>query len=154
VEATREIRASYPPARVIALTMYHDEHMVDAMIQAGAHGYVLKEARSAELLQAIRTVAAGGAALDPNVTSDMLAHYRQMTGGPLSAPYGALPGRAMEVLRLVAAGESNRSIAEALRLSEQTVKNLLSTIYRRLGVNNRAEAAAVALRRGLIKGDT
>jgi len=151
VEATREIRASQPSARVIALTMYHDEHMVDAMIRAGAQGYMLKEARAAELLQAIRVVAAGGVSIDPRVASWVLEHYRQLSDAPPQDARDALSGRDLDLLHLLAAGESNRGIAARLHLSEQTVKNLLSGLYRKLGVSSRMEAVAVALRKGVIR---
>jgi DNA-binding NarL/FixJ family response regulator len=150
VEATREILASQPSVRVIALTINHVPSMVDAMIQAGAQGYVLKEARASELLQAIRVVAAGGAAVDPSMASWVLQHYRDMAGA-LENVTDALSGRDLNLLRLLAAGEKNRSIAAKLHLSEQTIKNLLSSLYDKLGVTSRAEAVAVALRTGVIR---
>ena len=151
VEATRDIRASQPAVKVIALSMYHDAGTVDAMIQAGAQGYVLKEARAAELMAAIRAVAAGGAAIDPSVASQVLEHYRQMAGGDALHTLGEFSERELSLLRLLAEGENNHSIAARLHLSEQTVKNLLSDIYRKLGVRSRAEAVAVALRQGVIR---
>ena len=151
VEATRDIRASHPAVKVIALSMYHDAGTVDAMIQAGAQGYVLKEARAADLLAAIRAVAAGGAAIDPSVASQVLEHYRRMAGGDASQTLGEFSDRELSLLRLLAEGENNRSIAARLHLSEQTVKNTLSGIYQKLGASNRTEAAVIARRKGLIK---
>jgi len=151
VEATRDIRASHPAVKVIALSMYHDTGTVDAMIQAGAQGYVLKEARAADLLAAIRAVAAGGAAIDPSVASQVLEHYRRMAGGDASQTLGEFSDRELSLLRLLAEGENNRSIAARLHLSEQTVKNTLSGIYQKLGASNRTEAAVIARRKGLIK---
>ena len=84
VEATRDIRASQPAVKVIALSMYHDAGTVDAMIQAGAQGYVLKEARAADLMEAIRAVADGGAAFHPSVAAQVLERYRQMASGDAS----------------------------------------------------------------------
>ena len=151
VEATRDIRASQPAVKVIALSMYHDAGTVDAMIQAGAQGYVLKEARAAELMAAIRAVAAGGAAIDPSVAAQVLERYRQMASGDASHTPGEFSERELSLLRLLAEGENNRSIAARLHLSQQTVKNLLSDIYRKLGVRSRSEAVAVALRQGVIR---
>ena len=151
VEATRDIRASQPSVKVIALSMYHDAGTVDAMIQAGAQGYVLKEARAADLLAAIRAVAAGGAAIDPSVASQVLEHYRRMASGDASRTLGEFSDRELSLLRLLAEGENNHSIAARLHLSTQTVKNLLSDIYRKLGVRTRSEAVAVALRQGVIR---
>ena len=153
VEATRDIRASQPAVKVIALSMYHDAGTVDAMIQAGAQGYVLKEARAADLLAAIRAVAAGGAAIDPSVASQVLEHYRRMAGGDASQTLGEFSDRELSLLRLLAEGENNRSIAARLHLSEQTVKNTLSGIYQKLGASNRTEAAVIAWRKGLIKAE-
>jgi DNA-binding NarL/FixJ family response regulator len=151
LEATRDIRASQPAVKVIALSMYHDAGTVDAMIQAGAQGYVLKEARAAELMEAIRAVAGGGAVFHPSVTAQVLERYRQMASGDASRTMGEFSDRELNLLRLLAAGENNRSIAARHHLSEQTVKNLLSDIYRKLGVRTRSEAVAVALRQGVIR---
>jgi DNA-binding NarL/FixJ family response regulator len=151
IEATRDVRASQPSVKVIALSMRHDAGTVDAMIQAGAQGYVLKEARAAELMAAIRAVAAGGAAIDPSVASEVLEHYRRMASGNASHTLGEFSERELSLLRLLAEGENNRTIAARLHLSQQTVKNLLSDIYRKLGVRSRAEAVAVALRQGVIR---
>ena len=148
VEATREIRASQSSAKVIALTMYHDDSMVDAMIQAGARGYVLKEGRAAELLQAIRAVAAGGAAMNPGVVSQVLEHYRQMAGAPAQRATGAVvgarcgfaaaPGRRREQ-------PEHRRQTPSLRTNGQ--EPVVSPL-RKLGVSSRMEAVAVALRTG------
>ena len=151
VEATREILARQPSVKVMALTMHHGDSLVDAMIMAGAQGYVLKEARAAELLEAIRAVAAGGAAMDPGVTSQVLVHYRQVAPGTPTRVEGDFSARELTLLRLLAKGATNRRIAASLHLSEQTVKNLLSGLYAKLGVSSRMEAVAIALRKGTIQ---
>jgi two-component system, NarL family, response regulator LiaR len=152
IEVTRRILADNPSLRVIALSMYHDDDLIAAMIQAGARGYVLKDAHAAELLQAIRLVAAGGAAIDPAVAPQVLDLYRKMTTE--GAVVGSdLTDRDREIVRLLAAGLSNRDIGASLGLSEQTIKNILSGIYRKLGVTNRTEAVAVAVSHGLIEAD-
>ena len=133
--------------------MYRDDDMIAAAVQAGVSGYVLKDARASDLLQAIRTVAAGGAAVDPMVTSRVLEQYRRLSAREEALSAGFLTERETEILRLLAAGASNRTIAEKLYLSEQTVKNTLSGIYQKLGASNRTEAAAIARRKGLIKAE-
>ena len=153
VEATRELCAAQPRVRVIALTMYRDDDMIAAAVQAGVSGYVLKDARASDLLQAIRTVAAGGAAVDPMVASRVLEQYRRLSAREDALAAGFLTERETEIMRLLAAGASNRSIAEKMYLSEQTVKNTLSGIYQKLGAGNRTEAAAIARLKGLIKAE-
>ncbi len=153
VEVTREVCGTLPRVRVIALTMYRDDDMIAAAVQAGVSGYVLKDARATDLLQAIRTVAAGGAAVDPMVTSRVLEQYRRLSAREDTLSVGFLTERELEMLRLLTAGASNRTIAEKLYLSEQTVKNTLSGIYQKLGASNRTEAAAIARRKGLIKAE-
>jgi len=153
VEVTRELCAEQPRVRVIALTMYRDDDMIAAAVQAGVSGYVLKDARASDLLQAIRTVAAGGAAVDPMVASRVLEQYRRLSARDDALAAGFLTERETQILRLLAAGSSNRTIAEKMYLSEQTVKNTLSGIYQKLGAGNRTEAAAIARRKGLIKAE-
>ena len=153
VEVTREVCAELPRVRVIALTMYRDDDMIAAAVQAGVSGYVLKDARASDLLQAIRTVAAGGAAVDPMVTARVLEQYRRLSAREDALAADFLTERELEILRLLAAGASNRSIAEKLYFSEQTVKNTLSGVYQKLGASNRTEAAAIARRKGLIQAE-
>ncbi|MCX7671048.1 MAG: response regulator transcription factor [Anaerolineae bacterium] len=151
IEATRQILARQPQIRIIALTVHEEPETLTAMASVGAHGYILKGARAAELLQAIRSVVATGAALSPQVLPTLVHQYRHLAhaaAGPRLLP------REQRILALVATGASNREIAKQLALSPQTVKNYLSAIYAKLGVNNRTEAVAVALTRGLIEQPT
>ena len=150
IEATREILLKWPAVKVIALTMYEEDEMISAMIQAGAHGYILKDSRAAELLQAMRTVMAGGVAMNGMTAAHVLRQYRRLVGEEASGPPQEFAEREREVLRLVAAGASNQEIAVKLSLSQQTIKNILSDVYQKLGVSNRAEAVFAALNRGLI----
>lgn len=149
IEATRQIVAHRPQAHVIALTVHDGPEMVAAAAQAGVHGYVLKETRSADLLRAVRTVIAHGAALSPEVTPDLLRQYRALAR--TAATGISLLPREREILSLAAAGASNREIAARLTLSTQTVKNYLSKLYEKLGVNNRTEAVVKALESGLLE---
>ena len=151
MEVIRRIRAGQAGVKVIALTMYRDDVIIAAAVQAGVHGYMLKDARASELLGAIRTVAAGGAAVDPGVAARVLEQYRDLSARDEPSFESGLTGRELDILQQVGAGRSNREIATALALSEQTIKNTLSGVYQKLGVSNRAEAAMVALKRRLIK---
>jgi two-component system, NarL family, response regulator LiaR len=148
VQATREIIAKHPWIKVVALTMYREAGTAEAVLEAGAQGYVVKESRAAELLRAIRTVAAGGAAVDPMITRLLLDDYRKLMNEADARPEFA--ARDIQVLEHLATGYSNAEIGHKLCLSTQTVKNLLSRIYNKLGVTNRTEAVVAALERKLI----
>ncbi len=153
VEATREIIRRRPEARVIALSMYQDPELVEGAVLAGVRGYMLKDERAAVLVEGIRAVASGGVAIEPHVGSRLLDEYRRLAleagrSLPMSPP---LAPRELDVLEHLAAGLSNRQIADKLYLSEQTVKNLLTSIYHKLGVQNRTEAVLQAVQRGIVK---
>lgn len=146
VEACREIRGRQPQVRVIMLTSYPDDSAVVASIMAGASGYVLKQTRGRALLEAIRTVAAGGSLLDPAVTEKVLERIRAAAGSTTDR-FGQLSSQERRILALLAEGRTNRQIGEALHLSSATVKNYVSEIFGKLGVARRAEAAALYARR-------
>ncbi len=149
VEATRQIVESCPETRVIVLTMYREERYVFDAIRAGAQGYLLKDADEQELLAAIRAVARGEALVDPGLASRLLDEFRRLSR--LEARQEGLEELTegeMEVLRLVAQGADNKSVARTLHLSERTVANRLSEIYRKLHVNSRTQAALLALKKG------
>ena len=151
IEATRIITAEHPRARVIALSMYQDDRLITSMVGAGARGYILKDARVTELLQAIRTVADGGAALDPAVLSHVLDKFRRLAEAETHGTTVVLGKREVEVLHGLAEGLSNLEIANRLHLSQQTIKNTLSEVYVQLGVSNRTEAVVEALRQRIIR---
>ena len=150
VEATRRIKERFPEVRVIILTAYDDDPYVFALLQAGAHGYVLKTASAGELVRAVRTVYGGESALSPEIASKVV---QQMTSG---RPAGAaeqvepLTERELDVLRLAAHGKTNRAIGSKLGISHRTVQGHLASIYGKLGVNSRTEAVTEALKRGWI----
>ncbi|QKG22329.1 response regulator [Actinomadura verrucosospora] len=143
-EATRRITGAGPrPPHVLVLTTFDSDSDILAAIEAGATGYLLKDAPPEKLHAAIRSAAAGDSTLAPSVASRLLGRMR--------APSATLTGRELEVLGLVAEGLSNRQISKRLFLSETTVKTHLVHIYAKLEVDSRTAAVAAATRRGLIR---
>jgi DNA-binding NarL/FixJ family response regulator len=133
-------------ARVLVLTTYDTDSYVLPAIEAGATGYLLKDAPRDELLRAVRAAADGQAVLSPSVATRLMSRVREPDAKPLSR-------RELEILRLVAAGTTNRDAAARLLISEATVKTHLLNIYAKLGVNDRAAAVAEAFHRGLLTPD-
>ncbi|MFC0598812.1 response regulator [Streptomyces palmae] len=151
IEVCRELRARMPELACLMLTSFDDDEALFDAIMAGAAGYVLKQIRGSELVTAVRTVATGQSLLDPRATSRVLARLR----GPQSAerpkqpeqPEGArLSPRELQILELIGDGLTNRQIAERLYLAEKTVKNRVSSLLGKLGVERRVQAAVVAER--------
>jgi DNA-binding NarL/FixJ family response regulator len=143
VTAIAELARTGVAARVLVLTTYDTDSYVLPAIEAGATGYLLKDAPRAELLRAVRAAADGHAVLAPSVASRLMSRVRTPSAGPLSQ-------REVEVLELVAAGTTNREAAARLFISEATVKSHLLNIYAKLGVSDRAAAVAEAFNRGLL----
>ncbi|RME84742.1 MAG: DNA-binding response regulator [Caldilineae bacterium] len=153
VEATRRLRASWPDARVIILTTFDDDEYVFEGLRAGALGYLLKAVSGEELAQAIRTVAAGGALIDPSVTRKVVAEFARMGHRARTAPAELaepLSEREEEILRLIAEGCTNREIAQRLFLAEGTVKNYVSAILAKIGARDRTQAVVRAQELGLL----
>lgn len=144
VDVCREIRARWPSVQVLMLTSYPDQDAVLGSIMAGAAGYLLKGVRGSALAEAIRTVAGGGSLLDPAVTAQVLEQVRAPRAP--ADPVDILTDQEMRILRLLAAGHTNREIGAAIHLSEKTVKHYVSNIFNKLGVNRRVEAAAALTR--------
>ena len=136
-------------ARVLVLTTYDTDSHVLPAIEAGATGYLLKDAPRDELLRAVRAAAHGEAALSPAVATRLMSRFREPGPGPGPGP-GPLSQRELEVLELVAGGNTNREAAARLFISEATVKTHLLNIYAKLGVSDRAAAVAEAFNRGLL----
>jgi DNA-binding NarL/FixJ family response regulator len=150
VEATRRIKQHDPDVRILILTAYDDDPYVFALLKAGADGYVLKTARAEALVQAVRDVNIGTAALSPEIATKVV---RQMgRQGPSGAADQAEPltEREIEVLRLAAHGMTNREIGRELGISHRTVQGHLANTYDKLQVNSRTEAVTEALKRGWI----
>jgi len=153
VEATRRLRERWPHARVIILTTFDDDEYVFDGLRAGASGYLLKDVSGAELTDAIRTVVAGGALIEPSVARKVLAEFARMAPPARSLEKNLpepLVERELEVLRLIVSGLSNREIAERLSLAEGTVKNYVTSILQKLRVRDRTQAAMRAKELGVI----
>ncbi len=142
IEACRAIRAERPDTRVLMLTSYADDEAVYASIVAGAAGYLLKQARGRELVAAIDAVARGESLLDPAVTSAVLARMRALATGSHKDRLSELSEQERRILGLIADGKTNKEIAATVYLAEKTVKNYVSTILSKLGMERRAQAAA------------
>jgi two-component system, NarL family, response regulator DevR len=142
IEACRDIRAERAETRVLMLTSYADDEAVYASIVAGAAGYLLKQTRGRELVSAIEAVARGESLLDPAVTSKVLTRMRDLAAGAYKDPLAELSEQERRILGLIAEGKTNREIASTVYLSEKTVKNYVSTILSKLGMERRAQAAA------------
>ena len=141
IDVCRDVKSADPAIRCLILTSFDDDEAVLAAVLAGADGYLLKEVRATSLVDAIRSVAAGAKLLDPAVTERVLDRVRA-PGAPAS-PLGLLTPRETEILALIAEGMSNREIAGALFLAEKTVKNNVSGILSKLGMQRRTQAAVL-----------
>ena len=156
VEATRQIRRENPHIRIVVLTMYDEEEYIFDLVQAGASGYLLKDADSAQIAKAIRAVAQGESLIHPAVASKILTEFSLLASGKGRKPGRLdhdLTDREITVLKLVAEGKTNKEIANDLDLSEKTVKNHVRNIFHKLHVYDRTQAAIHAIRRGIIDLD-
>ena len=147
VEATRRIRASHPQTQVVVLTTYADDDSIIGALQAGALGYLTKDATRAEIGRAVLAAAAGQAVLDLAVQQRLLSATVRAPAGPATAIDDLTP-REAEVLRLIAAGRSNREIARTLFVSEATVKTHVNRIFVKTGSRDRGQAVHYAYTRG------
>lgn len=145
IEVTQRILRSNPVARVLILTTFADDQRVRAAIRAGAIGYLLKDVLKADLLRALRDAAAGRASLHPEAQQHLM---RQVTESEVPLPHASLTKREADILRLIANGHSNKEIALALHLTEGTIKGYVSTIFDKLGVADRTQAALYAVKHG------
>jgi two-component system, NarL family, response regulator LiaR len=150
VEATRQILKNNPEASIIILTMFREDEHVFQAIRAGAKGYVLKDADSLEVVRALRTVATGSSVLDPAMTAKVFSQFKLMADLNERSNREGLTDRELEILTLIAEGASNREIGDKLFLSEKTIKNYVTSIFQKLQMNDRTQAAVYALQNGLI----
>ena len=142
LEAIGKIRVIDEQARIVVLTTYAGDERIHRALEAGASAYVLKDAETDVVLEAIRRVHAGGVFIDPTAAAELARHA--MSGGTLTE-------REIEVLRLISRGKSNKEIAAELFVAESTVKTHVATIYEKLKVTDRTEAVVKAIRRGIIQ---
>ncbi|HEX9923145.1 MAG TPA: response regulator transcription factor [Anaerolineae bacterium] len=151
VEATRMILKEAPSIGIVILTMYPQDEYVFQALKAGAKAYLLKDTPSKKLLNVIRTVHAGEAVMDAELTTRLLGEFRRMANKEEESPaFQTLTDQELRILTMVAEGASNKDIATDLALSERTIKNYMSLIFQKLQVNNRTEAAIRAMRDGLV----
>jgi two-component system, NarL family, response regulator DevR len=149
IEACQEITDQQPNSKVIMLTSYAEDEMLFSAIRAGAAGYVLKQIGGEDLVRAIEAVGRGEALLDPAVTQRIFQEVRKAAREEEASAFSALTQQEKHVLVLVSEGKTNREIAKSLFLGEGTVRNYVSSILSKLGVSNRAEAAAYAVEHNL-----
>jgi DNA-binding NarL/FixJ family response regulator len=145
VEAIPRLTELNPDGRVLVFTAYETDERVLGAIRSGAKGYLLKGATADEIARSVRIVAAGGSALAPRIAARLVDEF----AGPRGA--GRLTAREREVLRLIAQGLPSKQVAQALNISERTVKFHVSSLLRKLGADNRAQAVALAAERGLLE---
>ena len=144
VDVCREVRSRHPEIAALILTSYDDDQALFSAIMAGAAGYVLKQVRGNDLVETVRRVAAGQSMLDPAVTAQVLERLRR---GPETDPATAsLTDQEQRILALIGEGKTNRQIAAEMYLAEKTVKNYTSSIYAKLGLESRTQAAIFATR--------
>ena len=159
LQVTRSLKTNLPNIGVIMLTAYHDDEQIFHAIKAGAGAYYPKDVTPRKLIEAIRQVSEGNYVIDDNVlaksqvASWLLKQFEQISsfGGSPEDLFVPLSPREMEILQLIARGYSNKEIAHELGISRQTVKNHMTSILRKLSVNDRTQAALYALRRGWIR---
>lgn len=149
IDACQEITERWPDVRVVILTSYAEDEMLFSAIRAGASGYVLKQIGAEGLITAIEAACRGEALLDPAVTQRVFQEVRRAVKEEEAAAFANLSQQEKYVLALVSEGKTNREIAEKLFLGEGTVRNYVSSILSKLGVSNRAEAAAYAVTHSL-----
>jgi DNA-binding NarL/FixJ family response regulator len=145
IDSTRRLCEKYPRMRVLILSAYKQREYVVGLLKAGAAGYVLKDDVSEMLVRAIRTVAEGGEWVSPRIANLLVDSIRDRE----KVPSAVLSDREVDVLRVLARGYTNRKIGQELHITEQTVKNHVSSIFNKLGVETRVEAVLYAIRHGL-----
>ena len=146
LEACREIKEQRPETRVIILTSFPDDHVLFDAIAAGADGYVLKQIGSDDLIRALERVGRGESLLDPSLTERVFSKMREVRHQERAHAFADLSAQEMQILSLIADGQTNPEIGAVLHLSEKTVRNYVSVILGKLNVVSRAQAAAYAAR--------
>jgi two-component system, NarL family, response regulator DevR len=152
VQVCREIRSAHPEIQCLMLTSFADDEALFQAIVAGASGYVLKQIKGADVVEAVRAVASGRSLLDPSVTARVLERLR--SGSEEDELLARLSPQERNILRLIADGLTNRQIAEQVHLAEKTVKNYVSNLLSKLGMERRTQAAVYAARLDSQQGQT
>jgi DNA-binding NarL/FixJ family response regulator len=148
ISATRKILSLLPRTQVLVLTVHTDDANLFQAIKAGAQGYILKDCTPEDLTSAIRSVHAGDTITSPDIAKKMITTFEGIRANTEIAP--SLTGRELEVIKALAQGKSNREIARDLDISEKTVRNHASNIYKKLHIFDRTQAVIYAVRRGLV----
>lgn len=160
IEATQELIAHFPEAKVIMLSIHDDETFVSTALKTGASGYMLKEMDANAIVQGIKVVDKGGNYLHPKVTKNLVHEFRRLSEREnkgnfhqtdIRRPFHLLTKRECEVLQLLTDGQSNRTIGETLFISEKTVKNHVSSILQKMNVNDRTQAVVTAIKNGWVE---
>lgn len=153
LEATRQIKKLFPQVKILALTMYNNEEYILQILQAGASGYVIKQAAPAELISAIHAVYQGDSYLSPSISKTIIDEYLRHNTPTASAEHEKLTEREREVLQLIAEGYSNREIADKLQVSIKTVGVHRTNLMEKLEIHNVTDLVKYALRKGIISLD-
>lgn len=154
LEATRQIKKLFPHVKILALTMYTNEEYIEQVLQAGASGYVVKQAAPAELISAIQAVYRGDSFLSPSVSKTLIEEYlKHANQGAPSGHLAELTDREREVLQMIAEGSSSREIADKLQVSVKTVGVHRTNLMEKLEIHNVSDLVKYALRKGIIRLD-
>ncbi len=152
IQAIKELREAYVPSKIVVLTIHEDREYLFKTLQTGAEGYVLKDAESSVLLAAIRSVYNGQNYIQPNMTRELVKEFTRVTRNEKRrSDEIPLTDREIEVIELIAEGMLNKQIAQKLFISEKTVKNHVSNIFKKLNVSDRTQAAIYALKHNIKK---
>lgn len=149
IEAVKEIRKEFSDVAILMQTVFDEDEKVFDSIMAGANGYLLKQTRSAELLQAIKDAHEGNSPMTPSIAKKVLAHFRNLSAKPQPDNYG-LTQREKEILQQLVEGKSYKMVADFLKISTYTVNDHIKNIYRKLQVHNAAEAVKKALKERIV----
>lgn len=152
IEATRVIKRQFPKVGVLALTIHEEEEYVLELVRAGVSGYVLKDIAPVKLVETIKTVAKGHSVIDPSITAKIFGEINRLSHlKRVKEEWETLTEREMDVLKLISKGCSNKEIAKGLTISEKTVKNHITNIFRKLQVDDRTQAVLFAIKHRLVE---
>lgn len=152
IEATKIIKEEMPQVEIIALTIHEDEEYIFELVRAGVSGYILKDIQPEQLIKAIKDVAEGKTAIQPNITAKLLGEFNRLSDRKTNMfSCDQLTARELEVIKLIAQGMPNKEIASTLYISEKTVKNHITNIFRKLNVEDRTQAALFALKNKIVE---